>query len=110
MVNGLNVVPWAGILDMVSSIQQELKCGRGAPVFTSCKSWISFGIDVSYTLSTTDYNTQINFISNSISKMNHPENILRRFCLQLECDSNFMYSAYAALKTPRSSPLELWCS
>ncbi|KAE9546849.1 hypothetical protein FO519_009939 [Halicephalobus sp. NKZ332] len=74
-INRLNVVPWSTNQTMLSSIRHGMKCGGGTPVFNPCKSWISFVIDTSNVLSPTDYQTQLKFVSNAISKINHPEQI-----------------------------------
>uniref|UniRef100_A0A914PNT6 VWFA domain-containing protein n=1 Tax=Panagrolaimus davidi TaxID=227884 RepID=A0A914PNT6_9BILA len=43
--------------------------------YIPCHSWISFNIDDSNTLSTDNYNKQLNFISAVIGDINHPERI-----------------------------------
>ncbi|KAE9548029.1 hypothetical protein FO519_008758 [Halicephalobus sp. NKZ332] len=75
MVNGLNVVLWSNNSIMLSSIRQGFKCEGGTPVFKPCKSWISFALDSSNVLSPTDFQNQLNFVSNAISKMNHAEHV-----------------------------------
>lgn len=74
-IAGLNVVSWSNSSIMLSSIRQGFKCGGGTLVFKPCKSWVSFALDSSNVLSSADFQTQLSFVSNAISEINHSERL-----------------------------------
>ena len=75
-IKGINIVPWDhDPFILLSNIEKNLKCGGGDTVYHPCKTWVSFVPDYSNSLSSTDFSTQISFISNAAGQINHPERI-----------------------------------
>ncbi|KAE9548110.1 hypothetical protein FO519_008678 [Halicephalobus sp. NKZ332] len=67
-IDGLNVITWTKPDTLIENILKNMTCGGDCPVYHPCKTWISFAQDYSNTLSPSDFQTQINFISDAIGK------------------------------------------